>query len=107
MVRGDVLRRFGRLEEAQEALLIVRDSLPKNFTRRQGNLWVAEARLCHAERDIPGACDLALDALDLLDETRSSSTRMKIERLYRRLVKDAPRHPDVLKLERRLLKPLT
>jgi tetratricopeptide (TPR) repeat protein len=105
MVRGDVLRRFGRLEDAQDALLIVRDHLPKNFTRWQGNLLVSEAELCYADRDIAGACDLALDALDLLDETRSSSTRAKIEGLYERLTVAAPRHSDVKRLEQRLFQP--
>ncbi len=107
MVRGDVLRRFSRLADAQDALLIVRENLPKNFTRWQANLLVSEALLCHADHDIAGACDLALDALDLLDETRSSSTRAKIEELYARLMIAAPRHGDVKRLERRLLKPFT
>ncbi len=102
MVRGDVLRRFGKLDDAQDALLIVRDTLPRNLTRWQGNLLVAEAQLSYAERDYIGCCELALDALSLANETRSSSTRRKIEELYRRLVQQAPRNVSVRTLGERL-----
>ena len=102
MVRGDVLRRFGRLDDAQDALLIVRDNLPHNFTRWQGNLLVADAQLCHAEGDYRGTCELAQDALSFVDETHSSSTRAKIERLYGSLVQQAPRNPGVSTLGKRL-----
>ncbi|MBV9690406.1 MAG: tetratricopeptide repeat protein [Ktedonobacteraceae bacterium] len=102
MVRGDVLRRFGRLDDAQDALLIVRDNLPHNFTRWQGNLLVADAQLCHAEGDYSGTCELAQDALSLVDETHSSSTRAKIERLYRSLVQQAPCNAGVRTLGKRL-----
>jgi len=87
MIRGDVLRRFGRLDDAEDALLIVRDHLPKNFVRWQGNLLVAEAQLYYAERDVESCCELAQDALDILEETQSVSTKAKIERLYVRLQK--------------------
>lgn len=105
MVRGDVLRRHGRLEDAQDALLIVRDTLPKGFTRWQGNLLVSEALLCHADGDIAGACQLSLDALELLDSTRSGTARVKLEQLYEQLRAVAPRHSDVRDLGKRLLKP--
>lgn len=102
MVRGDVLRRFGKFDEARDAFSIVDDNLPKNFTRWHGNLLVSEAMLYCSERDIAGCCDMAIDALDIVDETHSTSTRTKIERLYKALVKSNPRHPDVLNLGKRL-----
>lgn len=102
MIRGDVLRRFGRLDDAQDALLIVRDHLPKNFTRWQGNLLIAEAQLCRVDGDYSGACELAQDALAIIAETRSSSSKAKIERLYKSLVKVAPRHSGVQGLGDRL-----
>ncbi len=90
MMRGDILRRFGALDEANEALLIAREQLPRHFVRWQGNLLVAEAQLCYAERDFEGACDLATDALSILGETRSRVSRAKIERLHARMARVAP-----------------
>lgn len=102
MIRGDVLRRFGRMDDAEDALLIVRDHLPKNFTRWQGNLLIAEAQLCLADGDYRGACELAQDALTIIAETRSSSNRAKVERLYKSLVRTVPRYSGVQALGERL-----
>jgi tetratricopeptide (TPR) repeat protein len=102
MIRGDVLRRFNRLNDAQNALLIVRGNLPRNFTRWQGNLLVADAQLCYAQGDYTGACDLALEGLSFVDETRSSSTCVKIERLYSNLIQQVPRNRNVNALGKRL-----
>lgn len=102
MIRCDVLRRFNRLNDAQDALLIVRGNLPRNFTRWQSNLLIADAQLCHAQGDYSGACDLALEGLAFVDETRSSSTRVKIERLYASLVQQIPQNTGVQALGKRL-----
>lgn len=90
IIRGDVFRRFGDLEEADNALQIAHDHLPRHFVRWQGNLLVSEAQLAFAEQNIEGACDLSIDALDILNSTRSSSTRAKIERLHARMRRVAP-----------------
>ncbi len=100
MIRGDVLRRYGNIDEAQDALLIVRESLPPEFTRWRGNLLISEAHLCYADHDIGGACDLALDALDIIEATRSDSNREKIVQLYRSL--SGNKHPGVRELGERL-----
>lgn len=102
MVRGDILRRFNRLNDAQNALLIVRNNLPRSFTRWQGNLLVADAQLCYVQGDYIGACDLALEGLSFVDETRSSSTRAKIERLYTSLVQQVPMDRNVKALGQHL-----
>ena len=104
MIRGDILRRFGMLDEASNALLIARDHLPRHFVRWQGNLLVSEAQLCYAEKDVDGACELSLDALSILDETRSSSTKAKLERLHARMERIAPLSSSVKELGQRLQK---
>jgi transcriptional regulator with XRE-family HTH domain len=100
MIRGDVLRRHGSIEAAQDALLIVRDGLPPEFTRWRGNLLISESQLCCAENDVGGACDLALDALDIIEATRSSSNRAKIEQIYGSLA--GKNHPRIRDLGERL-----
>jgi hypothetical protein len=102
MVRSDVLRRFNHLNDAQSALVIVRQNLPRNLTRWHCNLLVADGQLCYAQGDYGGACDLALEGLAFVDETNSSSTRVKIERLYASLAEHAPRNASVLTLGERL-----
>jgi transcriptional regulator with XRE-family HTH domain len=100
MIRGDVFRRQGHIGEAQDALLVVRESLPPEFTRWRGNLLISEAQVCYADHDIGSACELALDALDIIEATRSSSNRAKIEQLYRDL--SGSNHPRVRDLGERL-----
>lgn len=90
MLRGDVFRRFADLSEADNALLIAQKQLPRHFVRWQGNLLVSEAYLYADEHDIEAACEAAFDALAIVNETRSVSTRAKIERLYTRLNHQAP-----------------
>lgn len=102
MIRGDILRRFNHLNDAQNALIIVRGNLPRNFTRWQGNLLIADAQLCYVQGDYTGACDLALEGLSFVDETRSSSTRAKIERIYTSLVQQVPMSGNVKALGQRL-----
>jgi len=100
MIRGDVFRRQGNIEAAQDALLIVRENLPPEFTRWRGNLLISEAQLSLADHDIVGACDLALDALDIIEATRSSSNRTKLEQLHAGL--SGKNHPRVRDLGERL-----
>jgi transcriptional regulator with XRE-family HTH domain len=100
MIRGDVFRRHGNIEAAQNALLIVREGLPPEFTRWRGNLLISEAQLCYADHDVIGACDLALDALDIIEATRSNSNRAKIEQLYVSFA--GKNHPRVRDLGERL-----
>jgi len=102
MIRGDILRRQGNTLEAQDALLIVSDNLPPEFTRWRGNLRISEAQLAYAERDIHGTCHLALDALSIIEATRSRSNRVKIERLYTDVLKVDQKHPMVKELGSRL-----
>lgn len=49
MIRGGILRRVGQFKESQKTLNVVRESLPKEFTRWQGNLLLAEAHLALAQ----------------------------------------------------------
>lgn len=102
MLRGDVFRRFGDFEEADNALLIAQKQLPRHFVRWQGNLLVSEAYLYADEQEIDSACETALDALAIADETRSMATRAKIERLYTRLSEQAPQVVLVKQLGGRL-----
>lgn len=105
MIRGDVLRRTGHIKAAQQALLIVRGSLPKEFIRWQGNLCLSEAQLALADGDMAGGCQLALRALDVIDATRSQSNREEVSRLYSALLtsgKIEPSHPRLKELGTRL-----
>lgn len=105
MIRGDVLRRTCHIKAAQQALLIVRGSLPKEFIRWQGNLCLSEAQLALADGDMAGRCQLALRALDVIEATRSQSNREEVSRLYSALLtseKIEPSHPHLRELGTRL-----
>ncbi len=102
MIRGDVLRRAGQLKEAQQALLIVQQSLPKEFIRWRGNLYHSEAQLALADKDIESGCQLALQALDFVDATHSRSNTVEIERLYWEIRQMEPSHPRLKELGSRL-----
>lgn len=102
MVRGDVLRRFHRLEDAQNALSMVGNLLPRGQTRWQGNLLVAEAQLSWAEGDVTSCSEVALDALTVMRETKSASNRAKIVELYRDMYVKDPIHSGVRELGQRL-----
>lgn len=102
MIRADVLLRHGNIQEAQDALIIVSDNLPPEFTRWRGNLRISEAQLAYAEKDIDGSCHLAIDALSIVEATRSRSNRTKIERLYTDLSSVEIQHSSVRELGTRL-----
>lgn len=102
MIRGDVLRRAGQLTEAQEALLLVRKSLPKEFIRWQGNLCLSEAHVALADHDVEHSCHLTQEALDIFQATQSRSGLAKVRRAYARLWQAQPSHPRVKELGTRL-----
>ncbi len=102
MIRGDVLRRSGEIKEAQKALFIVQESLPKEFLRWQGNLYLSEAQLALADRDIDSSCKLAYDALDFIEATRSRSNKAEVLSLYQNIWKVEPSHPRLKDLGARL-----
>ena len=106
MLRGDVLRRIGKIEEAQNALVIARDNLSPESTRWQGNLYTSEAQLAYTDRDIEGCCKLALDALNVVAVIKSQPNLTKIEHLYESLCKDlkvTKSHSSVKELGTRLV----
>ncbi len=102
MIRGDVLGRSGQRDDAREAFLLVRRSLPKAFTRWQGNLCISEAQLSLAQRDLENSCQLAHDALDIFQATDSQSGAAKVRRLYRDLWQAYPAHAQIKELGERL-----
>jgi transcriptional regulator with XRE-family HTH domain len=105
MIRGDVLRRSGAIKEAQNALLIAKESLPKEFIRWRGNLCLSEAQLAFADGDIGGSCQLALLALDFIEVTRSQSNTGEVRRLYSDITRSGkiePSHPRLKDLGARL-----
>jgi DNA-binding SARP family transcriptional activator len=102
MIRGDVLRRSGQFQDARKALDIVRENLPKEFTRWQGNLLFSEASLALAEHDVSSACQYGFDALEIARATDSRSGETKVHRLYRDIYKIEPSHPHTKELGARL-----
>lgn len=102
MIRGDVLRRAGQFKEAQEAIVVVRDSLSRDFTRWQGNLLLSEARLALAERDIATSVQRGCEVLEITAATRSRSGEAKVQRLYRDILQVEPEHARVKELGVRL-----
>ena len=102
MIRGDVLRRSGEVKEAQKALFIVQENLPKEFLRWQGNLYLSEAQLALADGDIDSSCKLAYDALDFIEATRSRSNKAEVLTLYQNIWKLEPSHPRLKDLGARL-----
>jgi DNA-binding SARP family transcriptional activator len=102
MIRGDVLRRSGEIKEAQKALFIVQESLPKEFIRWKGNLYLSEAQLALADGDINSSCKLAYDALDFIEATRSRSNKAEVLSLYQNIWKVEPSHPRLKDLGARL-----
>lgn len=102
MIRGDILRRQGKVEQSQDALSVVRDSLPPEFTRWRGNLLISEAQLAYADHDVDGAALLALDALSITQATQSLSNKEKIVTLYKTLLNEDPHQYAVRDLGKRL-----
>lgn len=102
MIRGDVLRRQGKVEQAQDALSVVRDSLPPEFTRWHGNLLISEAQVAYADHDVDGAAILALDALSITSATQSLSNKEKIVVLFEQLRQEDPHQISVRNLGKRL-----
>jgi DNA-binding SARP family transcriptional activator len=102
MIRGDVLRRAGQFKEAQEAIVVVRDSLSRDFTRWQGNLLLSEARLALAEHDIATSVQRGCEVLEITAATRSRSGEAKVHRLYWDIWKVEPEHARVKELGVRL-----
>ena len=102
MIRGDVLRRAGQFKEAQEAIVVVRDSLSRGFTRWQGNLLLSEARLALAERDIATSVQRGCEVREVTAATRSRSGEAKVHRLYWDIWKVEPEHARVKELGVRL-----
>lgn len=102
MIRGDVLRRAGQFKEAQEAIVVVRDSLSRDFTRWQGNLLLSEARLALAEGDITTSAQRGCEVLEITAATRSRSGEAKVHRLYWDIWKVEPEHARVKELGVRL-----
>jgi DNA-binding SARP family transcriptional activator len=102
MIRGDVLRRSGEIKEAQKALFIVQESLPKEFIRWQGNLYVSEAQLALADGDIDSSCKLAYNALDFIEATRSRSNKAEVLSVYQNIWNVEPSHPRLKDLGARL-----
>jgi len=102
MIRGDVLRRAGQFKKAQEAIVVVRDSLSRDFTRWQGNLLLSEARLALAEHDITTSVQRGCEVLEITAATRSRSGEAKVHRLYWDIWKAEPEHARVKELGVRL-----
>ena len=102
MIRGDVLRRAGQFKEAQEAIVVVRDSLSRDFTRWQGNLLLSEARLALAEHDIATSVQRGCEVLEITAATRSRSGEAKVHRLYWDIWKVEPEHARLKELGVRL-----
>lgn len=102
MIRGDVLRRAGQFKGAQEAIVVVRDSLSRDFTRWQGNLLLSEARLALAERDIATSVQRGCEVLEITAATRSRSGEAKVHRLYWDIWKVEPEHARLKELGVRL-----
>jgi DNA-binding SARP family transcriptional activator/tetratricopeptide (TPR) repeat protein len=102
MIRGDVLRRAGQLTEAAEALQVVRQSLPKEFIRWQGNLCLSEAHVALAGQDVEQSCQVTEEALAIFQATQSRSGLAKVQRLYASLRREQPSHRRVQDLGARL-----
>lgn len=98
MIRGDVLLRSGHIEEARKNFSIVQESLPREFTRWQGNLLFSEAQFALALGDITSSCQYGIEGLKITRATESQSGEAKVHRLYRSLYKKEPSHPRVKEL---------
>jgi tetratricopeptide (TPR) repeat protein len=102
MIRGDVLRRNGEIHEAHNALNIVRESLPKEFTRWQGNLNLSTSQLFLAEGDVTNSCKQIHNALDIFQATGSRCGLAKTQRIYQTIHNAEPEHSEVKELGIRL-----
>jgi len=99
--RGYAMSNIGRHHEAEGALQLAADTMPVQFARdRAGTLVIlAECRL--AAKDIPGACDTAVQAADLLRSTLSARLTRRLRTMHRRLVSHGP-NPSITALGDRL-----
>jgi tetratricopeptide (TPR) repeat protein len=102
MIWGDVLRRAREIKDARQALHIVQTSLPKEFTRWQGNLHLATAQLFLAEGDVINSYQQLCQTLDIFQVINSRSGLVKTQRVYQALRTVEPSNVDVLELGERL-----
>ena len=98
MIRGDVLRRSGQIEEARKVWELYGRIFPRSLHVGKEILSFSEARLALAEHDINGSCQHGLDALEIARATDSRSGETKVYRLYWDIYKAEPSHPRIKRL---------
>ncbi|MBV9691862.1 MAG: helix-turn-helix transcriptional regulator [Ktedonobacteraceae bacterium] len=95
MEKANVLSRFGNLVQAREVINDSRKELSSAWTRWQGNLEVADARLSFLENDVERCCDRLRLAATIARSTYSKSNAAKIQALYGKLYKRFPSHRTI------------
>lgn len=103
IVRGDVLRRFGAIDQSRQAVQIAKEALPKDFIRWRGNVFLSEAQLFFADGDVENGCKQLLNALDLFQANGSKSGRVKAHQVYHSLQQGEFTHPLLKEVAARLV----
>jgi transcriptional regulator with XRE-family HTH domain len=88
--RGYAMTHIGRHREAEGALQLAADRMPVGFARDRASTLVILAECRLAAKDVPGACDTAVQAADLLRSTLSGRLTRRLRRMHRQLVSYGP-----------------
>ncbi len=98
MDRARAMIKFGKAEDAFDALQIARTNLGPELTRWQARLLIAEAQCYLIEGEYDSSSQLALDALKIVRATQSRSNEAQIKSLYQQLKQYQQNDPLVSRL---------
>lgn len=102
MDRAQALTLFHKTDEAHNALSIARNNLGPELTRWQARLLIADAEIYLAEDDPESCCEIAFDALKVVQATQSRSNEARVQKLSQQLGQRYQNHPLVKRLEMQL-----
>lgn len=102
MDRAQALTLFHKTDEAHNALHIARNNLGPELTRWQTRLLIADAEIYLAEDDPESCCEMAFEALKVVQATQSRSNEARVQKLHQQLQQRYSHHPLVKRLEMQL-----
>lgn len=100
--RAKALTYFHRFQDAHNSYRIASRALSPSLISWQVNILIEEAETYLVENDIEACCEKAIKALDIIHSVQSRNREERIQKLYLRCLKKAPKNPQVCLLAERL-----
>ena len=91
--RAEALTKFGKFDEAHDAIAIARDKLSPELIRWNVNILLGEAETYFAEKEYSDCVTIMLDALKIVDALQLHSKKERIRRLFRALQQKDANYP--------------